>query len=98
MRNTGKADKSTRMYAGAPQVRLHRAADGVDMSTLRKDRIKAESTRKLVERALGKDYLNTVGKRSVQHGSMIAARAPSGAFVQPNIQREEKKTSQWDLL
>ncbi len=85
-------------YAGAPQVRLHRAGEGVDMSTLRRDRVKAESTRKLVERALGKDYFNTSGKRNFQHGNVTAGRTSSGTLSKSLDSRNEKKTSQWDLL
>ncbi len=88
----------SRMYAGAPQVRLHRATDGANMSSIRNDRIKAESTRKLVERALGKDYFSSAGKRGIQHGNVAEVRATAGTYAQPRIQRDEKKTSQWDLL
>ncbi len=94
-----RAEQNTqgRMYAGAPQVKLHRATQGTDMSTLRKDRIKAESTRKLVERALGKDYFNPPGNKGTMHENHIQARAAGGSFTTSAL-REEKKTGEWDLL
>jgi hypothetical protein len=87
-----------RMYAGAPKVKLYRATQGTDMPSLRKDRIKAESTRKLVERALGKDYFKSPGNKAAMHENHIQARTAGGSFTAPSALREEKKTAEWDLL
>lgn len=66
---------------------------------IRRDRLREESTRKLVERALGKDYMRTYNKREHRQVSPFANSTPS---QQPQARKlgepSPRKNGEWELL
>jgi hypothetical protein len=91
-------------YQNTPIVKLYRAEGNTsDMSILRKNRVKEESTRKLVERALGKDYMASLNrKHDPQTGKgrdfNFAQHAPQTAAAAERLKQGTRKTSEWELL
>ncbi|MCL4346808.1 MAG: hypothetical protein M1117_02675 [Candidatus Thermoplasmatota archaeon] len=89
-------------YGGAPVVKLYRPeAEVSDLSFIRRNRIKDESTRKLVERALGKDYFANMGRRQRQTGvaeSREIVRTTAQGKYAASATGNEKKDGEWELL
>ncbi|MCL5677970.1 MAG: hypothetical protein M1442_01705 [Candidatus Thermoplasmatota archaeon] len=91
-------------YQGPPIVKLYRAEGNTsDMSIIRKNKVKEESTRKLVERALGKDYMASLNRKHNQQNGKgrdfnFSQLAPKTVSAGENLKSGARKTSEWELL
>ncbi len=66
-------------------------------AVVRRDRVRDESTRKLVERALGKDYMNSTGQTNRRQASRMAQTS----IDQPASRKtgiHPRKNGEWELL
>ncbi len=90
--NSPESEEST------PAVRERAPAQPRMPATVRRDKIRDESTRRLVERALGKDYAKSIGTQGRRNSQKYQTSAGEGSMIPKSQPATVRKNGEWELL